>query len=341
MKMDLYLLLALVIFGVVLVNGWTDAPNSIATAVATRSMGVNRAIFMAAICNFLGVWGMAFFNASVANTMSSMLDFTSGDAKKSALALLAGMCSVILFSCAAWFFGIPTSESHGLIAGITGAALYLNGTSALCMNQWGKVLTGLVISLTLGFLLGYFLTILVRFLGRFLTRRVAASLFPKGEVLCAAAMAVVHGAQDGQKFIGVFLIAAMLRDGTAAGREISLAGQWNMILVCAVVMAVGTMIGGKRIIRCVGFGITPLKQYEGLCADLASVCSLFLSTCMGFPVSTTHVKTMAVVAVGFSQKGKHVQIRMVKQMVFAWIVTFPACIVFGYLLTGFAFHFFY
>lgn len=338
--MDLYVLLACVILGVVFVNGWTDAPNSIATAVTTRSMRANHAIGMAAICNFLGVWGMTFFNTSVANTVFSMLDFTSGDTKKSALALFAGMCSVILFSCAAWIFGIPTSESHGLIAGITGAALYLNGASAICWRQWGKILTGLVISLTMGFLLGYFLTIFIRWMGRYFSRRVAACIFPRGEILCAAIMAMVHGAQDGQKFIGVFFIAIMLRKGLIAGQQIHFADQWGVVMVCAVVMALGTMIGGRRIIRSVGFGITPLKQYEGFCADLASACSLLLATLLGFPVSTTHVKTMAVVSVGFSQKGKYIRIRTVKQMVFAWVFTFPACILFGYFLTGIAFRFF-
>ncbi len=339
--MGLYPLLTAVILGVILVNGWTDAPNSIATAVATRSMEVRHAVFLAAVCNFLGVLGMTLLSANVANTVSSMLDFTSGDAEKSALALFAGMCSVLLFSCTAWFFGIPTSESHGLIAGITGAALYLNGVSAVRFHQWGKVLTGLVISLTLGFLLGYFFTALIRFLGRFLSRRTAARLFPKGEILCAAAMSVVHGAQDGQKFLGVFLIAASLRKGTEAGQTVSLSGHGGTILLCAMIMGLGTMIGGKRIIRSVGFGITPLRQYEGFCADLASVVSLLASTLLGLPVSTTHVKTMAVVAVGFSQKGKHVEMRTIKQMAFAWFLTFPACIVFGYLLTGMAFRFFF
>lgn len=339
--MELYTVLSVVILAVVLVNGWTDAPNAIATAVATRSLGVNRAVFMAAACNLLGVFGMTIVSANVANTVSSMLDFTCGDAEKSAAALLAGMCSVILFSCAAWVFGIPTSESHGLIAGITGAALYLNGLSAVNLPQWGKVITGLIISLTLGFLLGYFFTVLCRFLGYFLSRNTAARLFGRGEVACAAAMAVVHGAQDGQKFIGVFLIASMLKNGVSAGETVNIRGHLDVVVLCALVMAAGTMIGGKRIIKSVGFDITPLKQYEGFCADLASVCSLFVSTILGLPVSTTHVKTMAVVAVGFSDKAKHVEIRTVKQMVCAWAVTFPVCTSLGYLLTGLVLRFFF
>lgn len=331
--MGLYTLLFVVILAVVLVNGWTDAPNAIASAVATRSLRADRAILLAAVCNLLGVFGMTLLNANVANTVSSMLDFTSGDAEKSAAALLAGMCSVVIFSCAAWVFGIPTSESHGLIAGITGAALYLNGISAVNIRQWGKVATGLVISLTLGFLLGYFFTVFFRFAGRLLSRQSAARLFSKGEALCAAAMAVAHGAQDGQKFIGVFLIAAMLKDGTEAGATVNLRGHLGTVVLCALVMAAGTMIGGKRIIRSVGFGITPLRQYEGFCADLASVCSLFVSTFLGLPVSTTHVKTMAVVAVGFSDKAKRVELHTIRQMALAWAVTFPVCTAFGYLLT--------
>ena len=156
----------LLTLGVIFVNGWTDAPNAIATCVATRCMPVRAAIMMSAVFNFLGVFVMTQINSSVASTISSMVDF--GDHTNEALiALCAALLSIVIYSTAASFFGIPTSESHSLIAGLSGAAIAIqHGVSGINFDEWKKVLYGLVLSLVLGFVTGWavckLLTVLCR-----------------------------------------------------------------------------------------------------------------------------------------------------------------------------------
>ena len=328
------LITVILTLGVILVNGWTDAPNAIATCISTRAISPKAAILMAAVFNFLGVLFMTAINATVAETIYNMVDFR-GNTHEALVALCAALFAIVTWATAAWAFGIPTSESHALIAGLSGSAIALhNGLSGINGEEWIKVIYGLVLSTLLGFAMGWICVKLTGLICRRMDRRRTTGFFGKAQIAGGAAMAFMHGAQDGQKFIGVFLIAAMLKDGTEAGATVNLRGHLGTVVLCALVMAAGTMMGGKRIIKSVGFGITPLRQYEGFCADLASVCSLFVSTFLGLPVSTTHVKTMAVVAVGFSDKAKRVELHTVRQMALAWAVTFPVCTAFGYLLAG-------
>ena len=148
----------ILILGVVLVNGWTDAPNAIATCVSTRSMSPKKAIMMAAIFNFAGVFIMTLISSTVAETIYNMVDFGS-DTHQALIALCAGLVAIVTWAVLAWFFGIPTSESHALIAGVSGAAIALqNGLSGINFSEWSKVLYGLVLSALLGFILGYIFT---------------------------------------------------------------------------------------------------------------------------------------------------------------------------------------
>ena len=141
--------------GVILVNGWTDAPNAIATCVSTRAISVRKAIMMAASFNFLGVLIMTSLNASVAFTIYKMVDF-GGDSHLALIALCAAMAAIVIWATVAWYFGIPTSESHALIAGISGAAVAIqNSFSGINGSEWVKVLYGIVLSTVLGFVLGF------------------------------------------------------------------------------------------------------------------------------------------------------------------------------------------
>ena len=141
--------------GVILVNGWTDAPNAIATCVSTRAIGVRKAIIMAAIFNFLGVLVMTTINSSVAFTIYNMVDF-GGDSHLALIALCAAMAAIVIWATAAWYFGIPTSESHALIAGISGAAVAIqNSFSGINGGEWIKVIYGIFLSTLLGFVLGF------------------------------------------------------------------------------------------------------------------------------------------------------------------------------------------
>ena len=228
--------------GVILVNGWTDAPNAIATCVATRAMKPRNAIAMAAVFNFLGVLVMTLLSPKVAETIYNMVDFGS-NAHEASIALSAAMFAIVVWAVLAWAFGIPTSESHALIAGITGSAIAMhNNLDGVNGAEWGKVLFGLVFSLVIGFALGYAVTKLIQRLCRRMNYRKANGFFDKGQVVAAAGTAFMHGAQDGQKFMGVFLLGLALAQGNVSPGAVNVP-VWLMIL-CSLVMACGTSIGG-------------------------------------------------------------------------------------------------
>jgi PiT family inorganic phosphate transporter len=320
----------ILVLGVILVNGWTDAPNAIATCVSTRSISAKHAIIMAAIFNFLGVLVMTMVNATVAQTIYNMVDF-SGDPKNSLIALCAALFAIVIWATAAWAFGIPTSESHALIAGISGAAVALQGgLSGINGSEWMKVVYGLFISTILGFGLGFLVTRLIESICKNMDRRNTKGFFQKTQIAGGAAMAFMHGAQDGQKFMGVFMLGIFLANGHSDVTSFQIP-IWLMIL-CSGVMALGTSIGGYRIIKTVGMGMVKLDTYQGVAADTAAAASLLVSSILSIPVSTTHTKTTAIMGVGASKRLSSVNWAIVKEMVFAWILTFPGCGVVGYLM---------
>ncbi|NCB66894.1 MAG: inorganic phosphate transporter, partial [Bacilli bacterium] len=280
--------------GVVLVNGWTDAPNAIATCVSTRSMTTRNAILMAAVFNFLGVFAMTAINAKVAQTMAKMVDF-GGNTDDAVVALCAALFAIVVWATAAWYFGIPTSESHALIAGVSGAAIALQGgISGINGAEWIKVLYGLVLSTVLGLSLGFLVVKLVGALFKDIERQSTTTFFRNSQIAGAAAMAFMHGAQDGQKFIGIFLLGIALAQGNAATDF--MIPVWLMLL-CSTVMALGTAIGGGKIIKTVGVNMVKLETYQGFSADFAGALSLLTASLFGLPVSTTHTKTTAIMGV--------------------------------------------
>ena len=194
------------VLGVILVNGWTDAPNAIATCVSTKSISPRAAILMAAVFNFLGVFVMTMVNASVAATIYNMVDF-GGDSWDALVALCAALFAIVIWATVAWWFGIPTSESHALIAGISGAAIALHGGLAgINGNEWLKVVYGLGMSTLLGFGLGWITVKTIELICKNMDRRKTQEFFKGGQIAGGAAMAFMHGAQDGQKFMGVFML---------------------------------------------------------------------------------------------------------------------------------------
>lgn len=319
---------AILTLGVILVNGWTDAPNAIATCVSTRAIGVKKAIAMAAIFNFFGVLVMTAVNSSVAMTIYNMVDF-GGDSQKALIALCAAMSAIVIWATVAWFFGIPTSESHALIAGLSGAAIAIqNSFSGINGSEWIKVIYGIFLSALLGFGLGFLcskLTVLV-FRGR--NRIKSEKLFLRAQVAGGAATAFMHGAQDGQKFMAIFLLGAALSSGIADATSFTVP-IWLMIL-CSIVMGLGTSIGGYRIIKSVGMDMVRLKPYQGFSADLAATVCLLLSSLTGVPVSTTHTKATAIMGVGAARRMSNIKWSIVKELVLTWICTFPGCGLLGF-----------
>lgn len=316
--------------GVILVNGWTDAPNAIATCVSTRAIKPRSAILMAAVCNFLGVLVMTKINATVAETISNMVDF-GGDAHEALIALCAALFAIVIWATAAWVFGIPTSESHALIAGVSGAAIAMQGgLKGINGGEWIKVIYGLVLSTVLGFIAGFIIVRILEALCRNMDRRKTNRFFKKAQVAGGAAMAFMHGAQDGQKFMGICMLGIALAQGQGQAENFVIP-MWLMV-VCSLVMAFGTSIGGYRIIKAVGMDMVKLESYQGFSADLAGALCLLLSSLTGIPVSTTHTKTTAIMGVGASKRLSSVNWGVVKEMVLAWVLTFPGCGFIGYLM---------
>jgi PiT family inorganic phosphate transporter len=317
--------------GVILVNGWTDAPNAIATCVSTRSMPPRAAIYMATAMNFLGMLVMTSLNATVAMTIYNMVDFggSSGDALT---ALCAALVAIVTWATAAWRFGIPTSESHALIAGLSGAAISMrNNLSGINGGEWMKVIYGLVFSTTLGFVMGWGVVRLTEAICRDMDRRRVQGFFRGAQIAGAAATAFMHGAQDGQKFMSVFLLGIFLARGEA-GASVFAIPAWLMVL-CAATMALGTSIGGMRIIKTVGMDMVKLEKYQGFSADAGAAACLLVSSLSGMPVSTTHTKTTAIMGVGAARRLSSVNWGIVKEMALAWILTFPGCGLVGFLTT--------
>ena len=326
------LIIAVVLtLGVILVNGWTDAPNAIATCVVTRCMSARGAILMAAVFNFFGVFIMSLLNATVAETITKMVDFGS-NTHEAIVALSGALFAIVVWAVLAWRFGIPTSESHALIAGLTGGAIALHGgLDGVNASEWVKVLYGLVISVVLGFALGWIACKTVVLLFRRVERRKTEVVFRWAQIFGAACMSFMHGAQDGQKFMGVILLCLFLVNGQSSEQAVQMP-IWLMLL-CSIIMGLGTSIGGKKIIKSVGMDMVKLEKYQGFSADIAASISLLISSVFGIPVSTTHAKTTAIMGVGAVNRLSAINFSVVKEMMLTWILTFPGCGFIGFLMT--------
>ena len=315
--------------GVIVVNGATDAPNAIATVVSTRAMKPKLAILMAAVCNFLGLLLVSLVTSAVAHTIFNMVDF-GGNSQQALIALTAAMIAIIVWGAAAWWFGIPTSQSHSLIAGLTGAAIALQGGfGAINGGEWMKVVYGILLSTLLGFFLGWANSKIVGRVCRNMDRKRTTKVFRWAQVASGAGVAFMHGAQDGQKFMSIFVLAITLAMGVGQADQMALP-VWLM-LFCALNMGLGTAVGGERIIKSVGVDMVKLEPYQGFSASVATFFCLMLSTFAGLPVSTTHTNTTAIMGVGAAKRKSAVKWGIAIDMVKTWVLTFPGCGLMGFV----------
>lgn len=329
-----YPMLAVIIILVLLVtvvSGATDAPNAIATAVSTRCLKVETALWLAAIFNFVGLIGMTFISTAVAHTMFNMVDL-SGDSHMALMALTAAMIGAICWGVFCWFFGIPCSKSHALIAGITGGAIALNGLGGVVIGEWAKVIYGMVFSLVAGFILGMFVSKGVSFLFARFDRKKSNNVCAILTDICAILLSCLHGAQDGQKFMSIAVMGIMLSFGMDANASEGFP-LWLMI-TCSVCISAGTFIGGKRIIKAVAMDMVKLEKWQGVSASATTVTTLLVSSLTGMPVSTSHCSTAAIMGVGAGKSLKSVKWDSAGKMCAAWILTFPACGVIGFVLAS-------
>lgn len=324
-------LIVLLCMGATVVNGATDAPNAIATVVGTRAMRPAPAIAMAAVFNFIGLFAITMVSTAVAHTIFGMVDF-GGDNRQALVALAAAMVAIIVWGAAAWAFGIPTSQSHSLIAGITGAAIALQGgLSGVNGAEWVKVIYGLVISTVLGLATGWLFTRLIKITCADVPRPRADRFFKWAQIVSGAGVALLHGAQDGQKFLSLSMLAIML--GVYGSADISGGFPIWLVLLVSAVMSLGTAVGGRKIIKSVGMSMVKMEQYQGFAACLSACFCIGLATFTGMPVSTTHTKTTAIMGVGAEKRLRAVKWNLAGSMVLTWILTFPGCGLLAYAFT--------
>src|SRR3990167_665484 len=309
------------------VNGWTDAPNAIATVVSTRVLSPYQALLMASVLNILG----AFSGTAVAATIGkgivdpSVINTTT---------VGAAMIGIVLWSTAAYYMGgIPTSESHALVAGLAGAGLATAGPSVLLWEGWRKVFIGLLFSSCLGFLGGLGIMLLlyrVFYRSRPGTVRI---LFGRLQVLSAAFMAFSHGSNDGQKFIGVFTLALVL-----GGILPEFAVPVWVILLCAATMGIGTALGGWKIIRTMGIRLTKLQPIHGFSAETSAALVIEVASRFGIPLSTTHTIGTSIMGVGSIQRFSAVRWGVAGEIIMAWLLIFPACGLIAYTVARIIFY---
>lgn len=322
--MIIYILTFIIIVILIFTNAITDAPNAIATLVGTKVMSFKKAAGLSAIFNFIGIIVMSFVNISVANCISSMVDLN--DSKNGMIVLLSGMIAVILFALVALKFGIPTSETHGLIAGLTGAAVAIYGWQSVSWKEWRNVLIGLGWSIIGTLLLGYLVTKIWKKI-----KNLKSENIEKWQIVGCCGMSFMHGAQDGQKFIGILILFFGLINNSYIPSQINPLNYVGIIIYTAFIMAMGVSIGGKKIVENIGSEIVELDNKQALMSDITTVFALFIASMTGMPVSTTHAKTMSIVAVGKQEKSK-VDKSKVLSICKAWFWNFPISGLIGYAL---------
>jgi PiT family inorganic phosphate transporter len=284
------------------------------------------AVVLGAVFNLLGVFVMG---TAVASTTASIVNIGTG--KEALITLGAAQLAIVIWAVSAWKYGIPTSESHALIAGLMGAGISLNGWSAFNWLSFQKVLIGLGISTLVGFAFGFLATKLIELICKNVNRRKTETFFSGGQILSASLMAFSHGAQDGQKFMGVFFLALTIGGVYSFNADGSMTIPVWIMLVCSVVMAIGTSVGGYKIIKSLGIDMVKLEKYQGFSAEVVASGSMIAATLFGIPLSTTNTKATAMMGAGASKGISNVNWSVAKDMILAWILTFPACLILGYV----------
>jgi len=307
-------------------NGWTDAPNSIATVVSTRVLRPVHAVVMAGVLNLVG----AFAGTAVAKTIAADI---VGPEFVSLETVAAAVLAATLWSLSAQYFGLPSSESHALVAGLLGAGFGAGGLEALLWKGTSKSLIGLLTSPVGGFLIGLLLMVLIYRTFAKVSRSFVSRFFGRAQVLSAAFMAFSHGTNDAQKTMGIITLALLLNEAGPGGRipeEFDIPA-W-VILSAGIVIGIGTMVGGWRVVRTMGMRLTHLEPVQGFAAETAAATVITTAAQLGIPVSTTHAIGSSIMGVGATRRLSAVRWGVAKQVVAAWILTWPSCAVLGYIL---------
>ena len=299
------------------INGFHDAANSIATIVSTRVLSPRLAVLWATVFNFVALF---IFKVGVASTIEKIIKIQPGD-NAFVWIVICGLFGAIVWNMLTWWWGLPSSSTHALVGGMSGAGLAYGGFSVLVKANLYKTLYFIILAPVLGLILGALFMFLIYWLFRRMRPRRIDKIFRSGQLLSAAAYSIGHGGNDAQKTIGV--IWAVMVAGGVMDEKSTGVPTW-VIFASYGAMAFGTLIGGRRIIKTMGMGITSLKPVGGFCANLAGAVTLFGATAYHIPVSTTHTITGAIVGVGSVAKFRGIRWGLATRIVWAWIFTIPA-----------------
>ncbi len=320
----LYIVVALVlIFD--FINGFHDSANSIATIVSTRVLSPVAAVSMAAFFNFIA---FLVFPLKVATTIGKgvinpdVINLT---------VIASALIAAISWNLLTWWLGLPSSSSHTLVGGLVGAAVAFAGWGSVVFAGVIKIVIFIVIAPLLGMVMSFLISALVIFIVRKKSPSGVDKHFRRLQLLSAAAFSLGHGGNDAQKSMGIIWVALIAVGLATKDDPIAL---W-IVLSCQAAIALGTLLGGWRIVKTMGQKITKLKPFEGFCAESAGALTLFGATHFGIPVSTTHVITGAIMGAGARKGVSAVKWGVTTSIFWAWILTIPVSAIVGALMFWF------
>ncbi|CAK21683.1 inorganic phosphate transporter [Listeria welshimeri] len=296
-----------------LINGFHDTANAIATSVSTKALKPRHAIILAAVMNFVGAISFTGVAKTITKDIVNPFALDHGE-----LVILAALLSAIAWNLITWYFGIPSSSSHALIGSIAGAAIASAGFASIEYSGFTKIIIGLLVSPVLAFVVGYTIYSLFKIFLKNLNLATTNRRFRMIQVGTAALQSYTHGTNDAQKSMGIITMA-LIASGFQTTDDVQL---WVQVS-CAIAMAVGTSIGGWKIIKTVGGKIMKIKPVNGVAADLSSVIIIFGATFIHLPVSTTHVISSSILGVGTAHRVKGVKWDTAQRMIITWVITLP------------------
>ncbi|MBM2813615.1 MAG: pit [Ignavibacteria bacterium] len=324
--MEMQWVIVIVVIGTALVfdiiNGFHDAANSIATVVSTRVLSPRFAVLWAAFFNFIA---MFVFAPKVADTVSKIVIIKHGD-NAYLYVVFAGLLGAILWDLLTWWWGLPTSSSHALLGGFAGAGIAYAGVDVIRWHKLTEALAFIPLAPLLGLAIGFAIMIGVYWIFRKWHPGKVDEIFRKGQLISAALYSLGHGGNDAQKTMGIIVATLVAVGAFDINTKLSLT-HWNtlwIILACHLSMAIGTALGGWKIVKTMGMKLTKLKPVHGFCAETAGAMTLFMATFMGIPVSTTHTIAGAIVGVGSTTNASNIKWMIATRIMIAWVLTIPA-----------------
>jgi inorganic phosphate transporter, PiT family len=320
-------LLILVIFSILIalifdiINGFHDAANSIATIVSTRVLSPRVAVFWAAFFNLIA---MFIFQPRVANTISKIIIIDSSD-PAFIFVVLSGLIGAIIWNLVTWWLGLPSSSSHALIGGLLGTGIAHKGIHVIRWEKLIETAAFIPVAPLIGVILGGIFMILVMWIFRKRTPRRVDFIFRKGQFLSAGLYSLGHGGNDAQKTMGVIMAILVAAGFFSPDKQLSLA-DWDtmwIIISCQIAIALGTAMGGWRIVKTMGTKLGKLKPVHGFCAETSGALTIFLATHLGIPVSTTHTISGSIIGVNMVTALSKVNWNIAIQILWAWVLTIP------------------